>query len=109
MLICNSVVPLVCWSRKVRRSFAAMFVVSIFINIGMWFERFVIIVQSLQHDFMPSAWGPYVGPTWVEYGITAGSFAWFLMYFLIGVKLLPAISINEVKEMPPQPLLESAS
>jgi molybdopterin-containing oxidoreductase family membrane subunit len=105
MLICNSVVPLACWSRKVRRSIAAMFVISIFINIGMWFERFVIIVQSLQHDFMPSAWGRYFGPTWVEYGITAGSFAWFLMYFLIGIKLLPSVSVNEVKEMPPEPLV----
>jgi molybdopterin-containing oxidoreductase family membrane subunit len=89
----------------VRRSIAAMFVISIFINIGMWFERFVIIVQSLQHDFLPSAWGRYFGPTWVEYGITAGSFAWFLMYFLIGVKLLPSVSVNEVKEMPPEPLV----
>jgi molybdopterin-containing oxidoreductase family membrane subunit len=106
MLICNSVIPLVCWSRRVRRSITAMFVVSIFINIGMWFERFVIIVQSLQHDFLPSAWGPYRGPTWVEYSITAGSFAWFLMYFLIAIKFLPSISVNEVKEMPPEPLVE---
>jgi molybdopterin-containing oxidoreductase family membrane subunit len=106
MLICNSVVPLVCWSRRVRRSIMAMFVVSIFINIGMWFERFVIIVQSLQHDFLPSAWGSYRGPTWVEYSITAGSFAWFLMYFLIAIKFLPSISVNEVKELPPEPLVE---
>ncbi|MBA2563896.1 MAG: polysulfide reductase NrfD [Gemmatimonadetes bacterium] len=106
MLICNSVVPLACWSRKVRRSIAAMFVISIFINIGMWFERFVIIVQSLQHDYLPAAWGPYKGPTWVEYGITAGSFAWFLMYFLIGIKILPSVSVNEVKEAPPEALLK---
>ena len=106
MLICNSVIPLVCWSRRVRRSITAMFVVSIFINIGMWFERFVIIVQSLQHEYMPSAWGPYKGPRLVEYAITAGSFAWFLMYFLIAIKFLPSISVNEVKEMPPEPLLE---
>ena len=109
MLICNSVIPLACWSRKVRRSIGAMFVISIFINIGMWFERFVIIVQSLQHEFLPSAWGPYKGPTWVEYGITAGSFAWFLMYFLIAVKLVPSVSVNEVKEMPPEPLLEKVA
>jgi molybdopterin-containing oxidoreductase family membrane subunit len=106
MLICNSVIPLVCWSRRVRRSITAMFVVSIFINIGMWFERFVIIVQSLQHEYMPSAWGPYKGPRLVEYAITAGSFAWFLMYFLIAIKFLPSVSVNEVKEMPPEPLLE---
>lgn len=109
MLICNSVVPLACWSRKVRRSIPTMFAISIFINIGMWFERFVIIVQSLHHEYLPAAWGRYYGPTWVEYGITAGSFAWFLMYFLIGIKLLPSVSVNEVKELPPETLLDEAA
>jgi Ni/Fe-hydrogenase subunit HybB-like protein len=109
MLICNSIIPLACWSRKIRRSIPAMFVISIFINIGMWFERFVIIVQSLQHDFMPAAWGPYRGPTIIEYGITAGSFAWFLMYFLIAIKLVPSVSVNEVKEIPPERLLEKVA
>jgi len=74
-------------------------VVSIFINIGMWLERFVIIVSSLSHDFDPANWpeGTYQ-PTWIEGAITAGSFAWFFFFFLLFVKNFPAISITEMKE-----------
>ncbi len=97
MFTCNAVLPLLCFWRKFRRSIAAMFVLSIFVNLGMWYERFVIIVSSLAHEFHPYAWGIYK-PSWVELSITAGSFAWFLFWFMLFAKTLPAISITEVKE-----------
>lgn len=108
MIFCNSVVPLVLWSKKVRTNVGALFVISIFINIGMWFERFVIVVGSLSQGVEPAAWTSY-RPTWVELSILAGSFAWFLMWFLLFVKLLPAISITEVKEAMPPPLRGEAA
>jgi molybdopterin-containing oxidoreductase family membrane subunit len=106
MIFCNSVVPILLWFKGVRRNIKALFVISIFINIGMWFERFNIIVISLSHGFEPGAWGIYK-PTWVELGITVGSFAWFFMFFLIFIKTLPAISIAEMKEILPIPRKEA--
>ena len=99
MFTCNVLIPLVLFSKRVRTSLAALFVISIFINIGMWLERFVIIVSSLSHDFDPANWpeGTYQ-PTWIEGAITAGSFAWFFFFFLLFVKNFPAISITEMKE-----------
>jgi molybdopterin-containing oxidoreductase family membrane subunit len=97
MMTCNVLIPLLCFARKIRRNIAAMFIISIFVNIGMWYERFVIIVTSLAHEYSPGAWGLYK-PSWVELSITAGSFAWFLFWFMLFAKTLPAISITEVKE-----------
>lgn len=98
-LTCNVIIPLVLFIKKVRTNLAALFVISIFINIGMWLERFVIIVASLSHDFDPANWpaGIYQ-PTWVEGAITAGSFALFFFFFLLFIKNFPAISITEMKE-----------
>ncbi len=97
MMTCNSLIPLLCFIRKVRRSITAMFIIAVFVNIGMWYERFVIIVTSQAHEFEPAAWGLYT-PSWVELSITAGSFAWFLFWFMLFAKTLPVISITEVKE-----------
>ena len=102
MVICNCVVPIVLWWEKVRKNIKALFVISILINIGMWFERFNIIVISLSRDFEPGAWGIYK-ISFVEAGITIGSFAWFFMFFLLFVKTLPAVSIAEMKEILPVP------
>jgi len=102
MVICNMIIPISLWFRKVRRNLKLLFIISIFINIGMWFERFNIIVISLSRDFDPAAWGVYK-ISWVEAAITAGSFAWFFMFFLIFIKTLPAISISEIKEILPIP------
>ncbi|MEE9252020.1 MAG: NrfD/PsrC family molybdoenzyme membrane anchor subunit [Thermodesulfobacteriota bacterium] len=107
MITCNSVIPIFLWFKKIRRCIPALFIISIFVNIGMWFERFNIIVISLAHEFEPAAWGIYM-PSWVELGITAGSFAWFLMFFLIFIKTLPAISIAEMKEILPEPRSKEA-
>lgn len=102
MVVCNVVIPISLWFKSVRRNIKALFIISIFINIGMWFERFNIIVISLSRDFEPGAWGIYK-ISWVEAGITAGSFAWFFMFFLIFIKTLPAVSIAEIKEILPVP------
>jgi molybdopterin-containing oxidoreductase family membrane subunit len=102
MIICNAFLPLLLWSRKVRRSIPTMFVISLFVNLGMWFERFVIIVVSLSHEYDPFAFDHYT-PSWVDWTITAGSFAWFFTWFLLFAKNFPTVSIAEVKELIPMP------
>jgi Ni/Fe-hydrogenase subunit HybB-like protein len=106
MIICNVVIPIPLWFKAVRRNIKVLFIISIFINIGMWFERFNIIVISLSQGFEPGSWGIYK-VSWVEMGITAGSFAWFFMFFLIFIKTLPALSIAELKEILPIPRKEA--
>jgi molybdopterin-containing oxidoreductase family membrane subunit len=108
MVICNSIIPLALLFKRVRRSIPWLFAISLFVNLGMWFERFVIIVGSLSHDYMPYAWGLYK-PTWVELSILIGSFAWFFMLFLLFAKHLPSISMTEIKEILPPPEKEGAS
>ncbi len=103
MYICNCFIPMSLWSKRIRTSWFWMFVVSIFVNIGMWFERFSIIIQSLAHEFMPYQWD-YYSASWVEWSITAGSFAWFFMWFLLFVKFLPSMAISELKELLPPKL-----
>jgi len=103
MLVCNGVIPQLLWSKKIRTSIPAVFVITIFINIGMWFERFVIIVTSLAHEYEPWQWRNYM-PSWVEMSILAGSFAWFFMWFLLFLRILPAVSVAEIKEVLPAPL-----
>lgn len=96
MICCNVVIPQVFWFKKFRRSIPIMFVVSIFVNIGMWFERFVITVTSLHRDFLPANWGMYAW-SFYDTGILVGSFGMFLTLFLLYLRLFPAISIAEVK------------
>ncbi|MFP4623133.1 MAG: NrfD/PsrC family molybdoenzyme membrane anchor subunit [Gemmatimonadota bacterium] len=102
MLVCNAVIPQLLWSKKVRTSIPALFVITIFINIGMWFERFVIIVNSLAKEYEPWQWNVYE-PTWVEMAVMVGSFGWFFMWFLLFMRLLPAVSVAELKEVLPAP------
>lgn len=97
MITCNCVVPMLLWVRSIRTHTLWLFGISLLINVGMWLERFVIIVSSLAHEFNPSAWGVYA-PSWVEVGITLGSFAWFFLWFLLFIKFLPLVSLAEVKE-----------
>ncbi|MFM6930574.1 MAG: NrfD/PsrC family molybdoenzyme membrane anchor subunit [Bdellovibrio sp.] len=96
MVSCNVLSPQVFWFKKLRRSIPVMFIVSIFVNIGMWFERFVITVTSLHRDFLPANWGMYQW-SWFDTGILVGSFGMFLTLFLLYLRLFPAISIAEVK------------
>jgi molybdopterin-containing oxidoreductase family membrane subunit len=98
MAICNTVIPLLFLLKKVRTSIPALFVISIIVNIGMWYERFVIIITSVARDFIPHNWG-YFAPSLVEYGIMIGSFSLFFFLFCLFIKHMPSISMTEVKEM----------
>jgi Ni/Fe-hydrogenase subunit HybB-like protein len=98
MVSCNVISPQLLWFKRLRTSPAALFVLSLVINVGMWFERFVIIVTSLHRDFLPSSWGSYA-PTKIEVMTLIGSFGLFFTLFLLFVRVLPAISIGEVKSV----------
>jgi molybdopterin-containing oxidoreductase family membrane subunit len=98
MLFCNVVVPLVYWIPKARVMPVLMFVVAILVNVGMWLERFVIIVISLHRDFVPSSWAMYY-PTWVDVCTFTGTLLFFFMNMLLFFKLLPTVAASEVKEL----------
>src|SRR5438067_10141100 len=100
MLTCNMILPLTLFSQRLRRNPSWLFILSLFINLGMWFERFVIVVPSLSHEFEPWQWGTYA-PTWVDYSILLGSFGWFFMWFLLFIKQLPVMAISELKDVVP--------
>jgi molybdopterin-containing oxidoreductase family membrane subunit len=101
MITCNVVTPHLFWSKKISRNMVAVFIISIVVNIGMWFERFVIIVTSLHRDYLPSSWG-YFSPTWVDICTFIGSFGLFFTLFLLFMRFLPMIAIAEVKGVTPQ-------
>jgi molybdopterin-containing oxidoreductase family membrane subunit len=106
MLLCNCVLPLTLFSQKLRRNTTWLFTLSFYINLGMWFERFVIFEPSLSHEFEPWQWTAYA-PSYIDWAILLGSFGWFSMWFLLFIKNLPVIAIAEVKEIVPPPLRES--
>ena len=97
MALCNVMIPLLFLVRAVRRRILWLMVISLVVNFGMWWERFVIIVGGVAHDFAPHAWGLYA-PSLIEYGIMIGSFCLFFFLFLLFVKHLPSVSMTEMKE-----------
>jgi len=101
MISCNVISPQLFWFKRFRTSIPVMFVVSIFINIGMWFERFVIIVTSLHRDFLPSSWG-YFRPTLVDIFTYAGTLGLFFTAFLLFIRWIPMIAVAEVKGVLPE-------
>jgi len=100
MVSCNVITPQLFWFRKCRTSIALMFILSLVVNVGMWFERFVIIVTSLAQDFLPSSWG-YFTPTWVDVCTLIGSFGLFMTLFLLFCRYLPMIAMAEIKAIMP--------
>ena len=98
MMTCNVITPQLFWFKKIRTSLWATFVISIFVNIGMWFERFVIIVTSLHRDFLPSSWTMYK-PSLVEVGLYVGTLGLFFTLFLLFIRVFPVIAIAEVKSV----------
>jgi molybdopterin-containing oxidoreductase family membrane subunit len=102
LVACNVGVPLLYFSKRIRESTPWLVVLSLLVNVGMFFERFVIIVTSLAREFDPFSWGLYM-PRWPEISIFFGSFAWFFLLILIFAKLFPVISMWEVKELLPLP------
>ena len=96
MMTCNVISPQLLWFKKLRRSLTFTFILSIFINIGMWFERFVIVVTSLSRDYLPSSWTMYK-PTIIEIGIFVGTLGLFFTLFFIFIRIFPVIALAEVK------------
>jgi len=101
MITCNVLVPQMFWVKKWRRKVGLMFVASILINVGMWFERFVIVVTSLSRDFLPSSWD-YYKPTIWDISTFVGSFGLFFTLFLLFIRFLPMISMTEIKTVLPE-------
>jgi len=97
MMTCNVISPQLFWSRKLRRNVLFTFIMSIVVNIGMWFERFVIIVSSLYRDYLPSSWSIYYRPTIWEVGFYLGTFGLFFTCFFLFSKYFPVIAIAEIK------------
>jgi molybdopterin-containing oxidoreductase family membrane subunit len=96
MMTCNVITPQLFWFRKIRRSLLATFIISIFVNIGMWFERFVIIVTSLHRDYLPSSWAMF-SPTIIDIGVYVGTIGLFFTLFLLFAKFFPVVNMAEVK------------
>jgi len=100
MVSCNMIAPQFFWFRKVRTTPWMMVVICIFVNIGMWFERFVIVITSLSRDFLPSSWG-YFRPTTIDVLMLLGSFGLFFTLFLLFCRYLPIVAMAEVKAFMP--------
>jgi len=98
LILCNILIPQSLWSRKVRASVPALFVIAIIVNIGMWLERFVIVVISLHRDFLPSSWGMYYPTRW-DWMTLAGSMGLFLTLLYLFIRYLPVISIFEMRTL----------
>jgi molybdopterin-containing oxidoreductase family membrane subunit len=96
MMSCNVISPQFFWFKKLRRNVPFTFIMSIVVNIGMWFERFVIIVTSLYRDYIPGSWS-YYSPTWPEVGFYLGTFGLFFTCFFLFAKYFPVIAIAEIK------------
>src|SRR5467141_92564 len=98
LILCNVVLPQVLWFKRARTNIPLLFVMSLVVNLGMWLERFVIVVISLTRDFMPSAWGRYSATVW-DYATFAGTIGLFVMLLFLFVRVMPAISIAEMREL----------
>jgi len=98
LIACNILAPQLLWFRRVRTNVPALFVMSLVVNIGMWLERFVIVVVSLHRDFMPSAWGMYMPRIW-DWTMLAGTLGLFVALLFLFIRFLPVISIAEMREL----------
>ncbi|HET6921821.1 MAG TPA: NrfD/PsrC family molybdoenzyme membrane anchor subunit [Anaeromyxobacteraceae bacterium] len=98
MIFCNVLVPQTFWWKRARTSLPWMFAAALLVNVGMWTERFIIIVTSLHRDYLPSSWGMYL-PTWVDWSIFLGTLSFFSLLFLLFLRFVPAVAVTEVKEL----------
>ena len=103
MMFCNCLAPQIFWFKSIRRNLVIMFIISIFVNIGMWFERFNIFIISLHADFLPSNWN-YYEPSFFDWATTIGSFGMFFILFLLFCRVLPVIAVAEIKSVLPDPI-----
>jgi len=98
MMTCNVISPQLFWFKKIRTSIVATFILSLVVNIGMWFERFVIIVTSLHRDYLPSSWAMFY-PSWADVGVYLFTFGLFFTLFFLFAKFFPVINMAEVKSV----------
>ena len=98
LMLCNVLVPQALWSRRVRMNPMLLFIVALFVNVGMWLERFTIVIISLHREFSPSKWGMYT-PTFWDYATFAGTIGLFFTLLLLFIRFLPMISMTEVREL----------
>jgi molybdopterin-containing oxidoreductase family membrane subunit len=101
LLLCNIVTPQFLWIRKVRTSVVALFVISIIVNIGMWLERYVIVVTCLERDFLPSSWGDFHPTIW-DISLFVGTISFFLFMMLLFIRFIPMIPIFEMRTLIPK-------
>lgn len=103
LILCNVLLPQLLWLKKLRTNVMFLFVLSIFVNVGMWTERYVIVVTSLHHDFLPSSWGMYSGTFW-DYATLAGTVGFFFLMMFLFVRMLPLMSMSEMRKLiaPPE-------
>ena len=107
LMLCNVLVPQTLWSRRIRCNPFTLFIVAFLVNVGMWIERFVIVVTSLHRDFIPSSWGSYAPTLW-DWATLFGSVGLFLMLLFLFIRLLPMISISESRELVAEPAKANA-
>ena len=100
MVSCNVIFPQLFWFKKIRHNILIVWIIAALVNVGMWFERFVIIVTSLTRDFLPAAWGSFK-PTWVDISMLVGSFGLFASLFLLYLRFGPIVAMAEVKTVMP--------
>jgi len=102
LIATNLIVPQALWSARVRNNLYAIFMIAVSVNIGMWLERFIIVITSLHRDFLPSSWGMYYPTIW-DWSTYIGTIGLFVMLFFLFVRLLPMISIFEMKQIVEKP------
>ena len=105
LIVCNVIAPQALWFKRVRTHVAALFVLALIVNVGMWLERFVIVVTSLHRDFLPSSWGRF-SPTFWDFSTYFGTIGLFLTLLLLFLRLLPMISMFEMRTLLPPPRVE---
>ena len=100
LIFCNGLTPQLLWSKKIRTNVLLLFIISLIVNVGMWLERFVIVVTSLHRDFLPSSWGRYSPTVW-DWGLYVGTIGLFLALLFLFLRFLPMISIFEMRTLVP--------
>jgi molybdopterin-containing oxidoreductase family membrane subunit len=101
LMLCNIVTPQFLWFKKVRSSPLFLWIIAVIVNVGMWLERFVIVVTSLHRDFLPSSWGMYY-PTKFDWSIYVVTIGFFVALFFLFIRFLPMISIFEMRTLVPE-------
>jgi molybdopterin-containing oxidoreductase family membrane subunit len=100
LILCNGVTPQLLWIKRIRTNVLFLFIISLIVNVGMWLERFVIVVTSLHRDFLPSSWGRYAPTVW-DWGLYVGTIGLFLALLFLFLRFLPMISIFEMRTLVP--------